>query len=132
VKAVASFAPTGSEESLNAVFRYNDGKLASLYSSFKTNTGIGCTLYCQNGNMTVTRGRDMNQLVVLELNGKERQEFVFSPEAMGYQWEAEEVMKCLDEGLTESPVVPLSFSLDLMTTLDRIREAAGIFYPGRD
>lgn len=132
VKAVASFAPTGSEESLNAVFKYNDGRLASLYSSFKTNTGIGCTIYCENGNMTVARGRDMNQHVVLELNGQERQEYVFTPDAMGYHWEAEEVMKCLDAGLTESQVVPLSFSLDLMKTLDSIREAAGIVFPGRD
>jgi hypothetical protein len=74
----------------------------------------------------------MNQHVNLELNGLEKQEFVFNPDAMGYHWEAEEVMKCLDAGLTESPVVPLSFSLDLMKTLDRIREAAEIVFPGRD
>jgi predicted dehydrogenase len=126
--ALASFSPTGSEDSLNAVFRYSDGRLASLYSSFKTNTGIGCTLYCENGNMTVARGRDMNQHIILELNGHDRQEFVFSPEAMGYHFEAVEVMRCLDEGLTESPVVPLSFSKYLMETLDRIREAAGITF----
>jgi hypothetical protein len=41
-------------------------------------------------------------------------------------------MKCLDEGRTESSIVPLSFSLRLMNTLDRIRDAAGIVYPGRD
>jgi predicted dehydrogenase len=128
IKALASFSPTGSEDSLNAVFRYSDGRLASLYSSFKTNTGIGCTLYCENGNMTIARGRDMNQHIILELNGHDRQEFVFSPEAMGYHFEAVEVMRCLDEGLTESPVVPLSFSKDLMETLDRIREAAGITF----
>lgn len=130
IKALASFSPTGSEESLNAIFRYTDGRLASLYSSFKTSSGIGCTLYCENGNMTVARGRDMNQHVILELNGHERQEFVYSPEGMGYQWEAEEVMKCLDEGKTESGVVPLSFSKDLMETLDRIRKSAGIAFPG--
>ena len=132
IKATAAFAPTGSEESLNAIMKYGDGKLASLYSSFKTNTGIACTLYCENGNMTVARGRDMNQHVVLELNGQEKQNFVFSPDAMGYHWEAEEVMKCLDAGLTKSPVVPLNFSLDLMKTLDRIRESAGIVFPARD
>lgn len=132
IEAFASFGPTGTEESLNAIFRYNDGRLASVYSSFKTNTGIGCTLYCENGNMTVARGRDMNQHVILELNGKDKREFNFSPEAMGYHWEAEEVMRCLDEGKTESAVVPPDFSLDLMKTLDRIRKAAGIVFPGRD
>lgn len=132
INAVASFAPSGSEESIDVIFRYNDGRLASLYSSFRTNTGAGCTLYCENGNMTVARGRDMNQQVILEIDQQVKNEFVFSPDAMGYQWEAEEVMRCLDAGLTESPVVPLNFSLDLMKTLDWIRESAGVFYPGRD
>jgi hypothetical protein len=51
---------------------------------------------------------------------------------MGYQFEATEVMNCLDAGKLESGVVPLSFSRNLINTLDRIREAAGIVYPGRD
>ena len=74
----------------------------------------------------------MNQRVTLSLHGKEKETFVFSPPAMGYHWEAEEVMNCLDKGLKESPVVPLSFSFDLMKTLDMIRESAGITFPGRD
>jgi len=38
-------------------------------------------------------------------------------------------MKCLDKGLTESTVVPLSFSRQLINTLDEIRHNAGIIYP---
>ena len=132
IKATAIFGETGSEESLSVIFNYKDGTMASLYSSFRTAIGIGCEIYCEKGNLTVTRGRDMNQKVILEMHGAEKQEFTFNPPAMGYHWEAEEVMKCLDKGLTESPVVPLSFSLDLMKTLDRIRQAAGIVFPGRD
>jgi predicted dehydrogenase len=132
IKATAIFGKTGSEESLSVIFSYQDGRMASLYSSFRTNIGIGCEIYCEKGNMIVTRGRDMNQKVILELHGSEKQEFVFNPPAMGYHWEGEEVMKCLDKGLTESPVVPLSFSLDLIKTLDRIRKTAGIVFPGRD
>ena len=132
IKATAVFGETGSEESLSMIFSYKDGRMASMYSSFRTAIGIGCEIYCEKGSLTVTRGRDMNQEVILELQGKEKQEFTFSPPAMGYHLEAEEVMKCLNEGRTESPVVPLSFSLDLMQTLDRIRNAAGIVFPGRD
>jgi predicted dehydrogenase len=132
IKASAVFGKTGSEESLSIIFTYPDGRMASLYSSFRTSIGIGCELYCEKGNLIVSRGRDMNQRVILALHGEEKQEFVFNPPAMGYHWEAEEVMKCLDEGRTESPVVPLSFSHDLMKTLDRIRETAGIVFPGRD
>ena len=132
VKATAIFGDTGSEESLSVILSYRDGRMASLYSSFRTAVGIGCEIYCEKGNLTVTRGRDMNQEVILELHGKEKQEFIFTPPAMGYHWEAEEVMRCLDKGLTESPIVPLEFSLNLMKTLDKIRKAAGIVFPGRD
>lgn len=132
IKAAATFAPTGTEESISIIFRYSDNRMATLYSSFSTSSGIGCELLCEKGNMTVSRGRDMNQRLILHLHGSEKQEFVFSPPAMGYHWEAEEVMKCLDEGKTVSTVVPLSYSIDLIKTLDRIRAAAGIVFPGKD
>jgi hypothetical protein len=35
-------------------------------------------------------------------------------------------------GKTESPVLPLSFSLDLMSLMDAVRKDAGIVFPGRD
>jgi predicted dehydrogenase len=129
IKATASFGETGSEESLSAIFKYNNGTMATIYSSFRTNIGIGCDILCEKGNLTVSRGRDMNQRVILGLHGREKETFVFSPPALGYHWEAEEVMRCLDLGLTESPVVPLSFSADLMKTLDNIRKSAGIVFP---
>jgi len=132
IKATASFGETGSEESISAIFKYNNGQMGTLYSSYKTSTGIGCEILCEKGNLTASRGRDMNQRVILNMHGKEKETFVFSPPALGYHWEAEEVMRCLEKGLTESPVVPLSFSRDLINTLDRIRDAAGIVFPGRD
>ena len=132
IKATATFGETGSEESISAIFKYADGRMATIYSSFRTNIGIGCDILCEKGNLTVSRGRDMNQRVIFGLHGREKETFVFSPPALGYHWEAEEVMSCLDKGLTESPVVPLSFSIDLMKTLDNIRNAAGIVFPGRD
>jgi predicted dehydrogenase len=132
IKATAIFGVTGSEESLSIIFSYPDGKMATLYSSFRTQTGIGCDILCEKGNLTVSRGRDMNQSIILALHGREKEEFVFRPEAMGYHWEAEEVMRCLDEGKVESEIVPHSFSLNLIKTLDRIREAAGIVFPKRE
>ncbi len=74
----------------------------------------------------------MSQRLIVEMNGKEKAEYSLLPDAMGYQFEATEVMNCLDSGKTESSVVPLSFSRNLINTLDRIRKAAGIVYPGRD
>jgi|LSQX01.2.fsa_nt_gb predicted dehydrogenase len=129
IKAFASFAASGTEESISVVFRYNDGRMATLYSSYRTDDGIGCDLLCENGNMTVSRGRDMNQRIILNIHGRKEKIYEFRPPGMGYYLEAEEVMQCLDKGLTESRVVPLSFSVSLIRTLDKIRAEAGIVFP---
>lgn len=132
VIAKAAFSETGSEESVSIIFRYIDGQMATLYSSFRTAAGIGCDLLCEKGNLFISRGRDMSQKLCVALNGQEKIEYSLLPDAMGYHYEAIEVMKCLDEGKTESTIVPHSFTRDLMRTLDRIRGAAGIVFPGRD
>ncbi len=46
----------------------------------------------------------------------------------GLGYEAEEVMRCLEAGLTESPLVPLDATLAMMRTLDTIREQIGVSY----
>jgi len=132
VSAKASFTETGSEHSICMTFGYRDGRMATLYSSFRTAAGIACTLYCEKGNLLFSRGRDMSQRLMVSINGREAKEYSLLPDGMGYQFEAAEIMKCLDEGRIESETVPHSFSLDLMKTLDRIRKAAGISFPGRD
>lgn len=132
VIACASFAETGAEQSISVIFRYEDGRMANIYSSFMTNAGIGCDILCEKGNLFFSRKRDMSQNLLLAIHGKEAEEYSMIPEGMGYHYEAVEVMKCLEEGRIESDIVPHSFSLNLINTLDRIRKSAGIVFPGRD
>jgi predicted dehydrogenase len=129
IQAKATFSPSGSEESISIIFGYKDGRMATIYSSFRTMAGIGCDLLCENGNLYFTRERDMSQKLKVAMNGKENVEYSLLPEGKGYPFEAIEVMKCLDEGKLQSDVVPHTFSLDLIKTLDRIRESAGIVFP---
>lgn len=128
ISATAVFSPTGSEITINALLSYQTGQIATIYSSYETNKGIGCDILCEKGNILVSRGRDMKQRVIVDLFGKEKHEFLFDPPKMGYHWEAEEVMRCIDNHLIESPVVPHSFSLDLIKILDKIRLSAGITF----
>jgi predicted dehydrogenase len=132
ITAKATFSETGSEDSISIIFGYKDRRMATLYSSFRTAAGIGSDLLCENGNLLFSRGRDMSHRLTVAMNGKENVDYSLLPDGMGYHFEAMEVMKCLDEGKLQSDIVPHSFTLNLMTTLDRIREAAGIKFPGRD
>ena len=132
ITAKASFSTTGSEDTISIIFVYDDGRMATLYSSFRTAGGIGCDLLCENGNLFFSRERDMSQKLIVKLNGKDEKKYSLLPEGMGYQFEAIEVMKCLEEGKLQSDIVPHSFSRNLMNTLDRIRKAAGITFPERE
>jgi len=132
VTAKASFSETGSEDSISIIFTYDNGRMATLYSSFLTAGGIGCDLLCEKGNLLFSRARDMSQQLKVVIAGGEDKEFSLLPDGMGYQYEAAEVMRCLDEGKLQSEIVPHSFSRNLMYTLDRIRDAAGIEFKERD
>jgi predicted dehydrogenase len=128
IRSTATFAATGVEDSVSMLFKYDDNRMASLYCSFLTHAGTGTDIYCTNGNLIIKRMPDGSQYLGVEMAGKEKETYIFTPEFKGYHFEAEEVMKCLDEQKTESKVVPLSFSKDLIKTLDKIRDLAGIKY----
>jgi predicted dehydrogenase len=132
VTASASFTESGAEHTISIIFGFRDGRKATVFSSFRALAGISCTLYCEKGNIVFSRARDMSQRLNISLSGLEPEEFSMIPEGMGYQYEAAEVMKCLDEGRIESPHVTHSYTLNLMKTLDRVRKEAGIVFPGRD
>ena len=131
ILAASVLSPTGADESTSVIFKFSDGRMAEAYCSFANMAGVSTEFNCEKGNMILTRGRDRNQHLLLEFPN-DFDDRIFTPPAQGYQYEAMEVMNCLDRGLTESSVVPLSFSLALVRTLDKIREKTGIRYPGRD
>jgi predicted dehydrogenase len=48
----------------------------------------------------------------------------------GYRHEAAEVMRCLRQGLLESPIMPLDESLTILETADALRRSWSLSYPG--
>ncbi len=130
IKTVASFSDTGSEESIGVLFKYQDGKIASLQSSFAVYTETQSEFWCTNGHVRIARDGIGTTHVNLYPHDKPMINRAFSYEGQkGYHLEAEHLMECLDAGLTESPLLPLAFSSLLMETLDRIRKEAGIYFP---
>jgi len=57
------------------------------------------------------------------------QEYKLPFESTGFQYEAAELMACLDKGLLESPIIPLDESLAVMKTADKIRFDNNLRYP---
>lgn len=76
----------------------------------------------ENGRLVVD-GYLRTSEVRIERPGQEVEVLTYTPEGHGYLDQLREVNRCLREGLTESPLVPLESSLQVMRTLDRWRTA---------
>ncbi len=129
VKALAQIGSTGVDEDLGMVFKYQNGTMAHLHSTLKARTKCEAFIYGTRATIHLhPRWHETRSLTVLK-EGQRPEWHQFEREAFGYQYEIEEVMRCLDQGLQESPKLPLSFSRDLMLLMDNIRAEAGIVYP---
>ena len=132
IKALATFADTGIEESIAMVFKYKGGELASLYSSLATNSFVTTEYNCERGSLLLNRRWMAPTTLTVWKEGNHEETISFETQGFGYHYEAAHVMECLDTGKTESDMMPLDFTLQMMETLDRIRRETGIVFPGRD
>ncbi len=55
IKALATFANSGAEESIAISFQYPGGELASLYSSFATYSFVTTEFNCEHGSVRLAR-----------------------------------------------------------------------------
>jgi predicted dehydrogenase len=129
VAAMAHIGETGVDEQSAILLRYDAGRLAALTCAIRTFLPHEAVVAGTEGYVRLPHpfwktdrlflGRDpgAEELVKLPYAGN------------GYQCEAEEVQRCLRAGKLESDVMPLSETLSVMQTLDRIRAQWGLTYP---
>lgn len=118
------------DENLEMLFKYNNGASANLASGFKCNAFNDSEFLFENGAVRISR--ELDRPLLYKKGYEVRSINIENNPGLGYQLEAQHVMECLDLELKESPMLPLSFSLKLIKTLDRIRKLAKIHYPNHD
>lgn len=125
-------AHTGVDEQCSVVFTYRNGAIAQLFSSFKSHLPTEADISGSNGRLRLTSRfyapESLLEFYPERLDSKQMVEFANASQGWGYHYEARHVVDCLEKGLTESPVMTLDHTLELMTVLDTIRQKAGIVY----
>jgi predicted dehydrogenase len=131
VGAVATPAPTGVDLSCALSLAYPSGATASLFSTIAAHTDNHCVLYGTKGKLRLLGRFHAATGVEVQLTGKEAPQVFSCPTpGIGYHYEAAHVQECLAQGRSESPLLPLTFSLHLMQQLDTVRQQIGLRYPG--
>ena len=128
-------ASSGVDEQCSIQFRYDNGAMANLFSSFASNLATGADIAGDSGRLRKTH-RFHGPTTQLEyypgiVDSREQIDFE-KVKGNGYEYEAQHVTDCLQNGLSESPLRTLDDTLLLMEVLDQIRLKAGIHYPIND
>lgn len=125
-------ASTGVDEQCAITFRYNNGAIAQLFSTFASNLATEADINGTKGRIRLTSRfyEPSTQIEFYPGRVDTRNIIPYDKEpGWGYQYEIRHVQECLRKGLNESPVMSHADSLLLMETLDAVRTKAGIVYP---
>ncbi len=128
-RSLALKGETGVDESIAMSLLYDNDAMALLSSTFKVKTGMRADIFCTKGNIFINPPWFSQTSLNIEYLGGKTDFIEFDYRSNGYDYEAEEVMRCLDMDLKGSPKLPLSFSLKLMNLMDMIRKQNDIEYP---
>src|SRR5215212_11391579 len=130
VTGMAHLGETGVDEQSAMLFGYTGGRLALLSQAIRTNSPHEALLLGTNGKIRVHSSWWKATTITLSVDGRPDELIDLRSVGSGYNYEAAEVGRCLNAGLTESEVMPLDETLAIMRTLDEVRAQWGLRYPG--
>lgn len=128
VKAMATLKD-GIDTTCSIQTTHERGEQSVLFSSILTSGRNESIIHGSKGYVRLNRWWHTPTSIDLVLDGNEPERLTFENRGNGYQYEAAEVMRCLETDKLESDLWSWKHSRKLITMLDRIRELTGIRYP---
>ena len=123
---------TGVDEQTSVVLEHAGGRLANLSIGIRTTTPQEATIMGTEGYVRIHAPWWRPKSMTISRPGTE-DEYIEAPlSGNGFNYEAAEVMRCLEAGKTESEIMPLDETVSVMRTMDSIRAAWGLKYPGEE
>ena len=121
------------DETCGVTLKYNDGKYAMLESSIITQTQNSAWIYGSKGTIRIKRPwtEHPEKIDVRIINAPSFDHYP-SWQGRGFQYEVDEVIKCLHANKIESDILPHSASLNVIKIMDEVRSQLNIVYPKYD
>jgi predicted dehydrogenase len=130
VQSVATLGETNVDENAMLAMRFPSGAVASVGVTIRSSP-VSLGMICGTKG-TILIDHDWHRPTTFSLRkpGEEPQFFDYTlPEGVGYQFEMNEVERCLRAGLTESDVMPLEETLWLVEIMEGVLREWGVKYP---
>lgn len=124
------FGESGADYQAGIVMTYQQGQIATILSSQNSFDVKDTVIYGKQGKIDIPEPWYKPTRLILHERGKGITEFDFPlNEFNGYEYEALAVMDSLDRGKTECETMPLDESLQIMESMDQLRQQWGFKYP---
>ena len=121
------------DETCGISLKYNNGNFAMLESSIITQTEGSAWIYGSEGTIRIKKPwTEQPEKIEVIINNESSFRHIPSWPGRGFQYEAEEVIKCLKDGKIESGCLPHTSSLDVVKIMDAVRSQLKIIYPEPD
>lgn len=128
ISASAQLAPTGADESCAVALKYPGGAMAQLFSSMLVETKKEAVISGTRGMIVLhTPWYKSMALTVIRNNNEEKISLPY--DGNGFEFQIEEVNRCLSEGITESALLTHDFTIMKAQVSDEIIRQAGVVYP---
>ncbi len=128
IKAVAELTSSGVDSFMAAIFDYQNGEKAVLESSIEVQTPTEAYIFGEDGYIKMHSRFHHSEKISIYLQNGVVETLDIKYKGNGYLHEIMEVEKCLIAGKIESSNMPHSMSLNLIQTLDQIRQEIGLEY----
>lgn len=119
VKLNAVFAETGVDTTENVTMKIGD-VLASLSASIDFPADERLAIFGDNGRIVLPNIHFASEAVLYDKDKRETERFKDTETKNGFTYEAAEAVRCIKEGLLESPMVPHKLSRDFSKVVDMI------------
>ena len=129
---ISHLGETGVDEQASVVLEHEGGRLANLSIGIRTTTPQEATIMGAEAYVRIHAPWWRPESMTISRSGTEDEQIEAPISGNGFGYEAAEVMRCLEAGKTESEIMPLDETVSVMGTLDSIRAAWGLRYPGEE
>lgn len=133
IQALSTIGKTGVDETTSVIMKHAKNGMSVQFSSIIQSSNTDAKIYGSKGWIYMhPRWHNPTSLTHFDYAKQQYTDEGFNFVGTGYNYQVEEVQRCLSLGLLESPMMNHNFSQMLMETMDQIRSQIGLSYPDHD
>ena len=120
---------TGVDTRVSATLEYAQDINVQFVCGFDGSANNSLEIYCEYGTISVHKYFWAASQATIQITGQATYTHSNPHRYNGFEYQMEEVIRCVRAGLIESPMMPHRESLELAANLQQIREHIGVKYP---